>query len=334
MPLHSPLRWGVLGAARILHRMGPAFATTPGHQLIAVAGRRPAKLQEVGGKYPGVRLIADYDALLADPEIDAIYLPLPPSLHAEWGLKVAQAGKHLLIEKPVATSLADAEELDQAFAQRGLVWLDNTMWLHHPRTADMQQIIASGQLGVLARVTAAMSFNAKDLPPEDHRFNAHLGGGALLDVGWYCAGVCLWAFKSFPVEVWSQANMVNGVDRDVSAWCRFANGAMASFDASHHISMRRWFEVSGSEASMVCDDFTRPFNPEKVRFWTHSTGGKMAEHKCTPDTSEIPVLETFRRAIAGELNPRPFQQQALDTQRLVDTIRAAFSKNGAIYVVN
>ena len=318
------LRWGVLGASRMVRKMAP-FMNSAGHRLEVVSSRDAAKAARMATELSIPASVIGYDAVLTNPNIDAVYIPLPPNQHAEWTVKAAAAGKHVLCEKPLALNLQEANAMASACQQARVVLLDNTMWLFHPRTTAMRAILDTRELGEIGRVTAAVSFPAYNMARPDHRFERALGGGATYDILWYAISACLWAIQKQPTSVWARQELVGEVDEVVSAHLTFGEGQrqVGALDASYQLMTRRWFEVAGSHASLVCDDFTRPFDAAKVRFWTHGGNGKMAEHKCDPVPSEQAVMDTFLALVRDQQNRPAAIAPALATQRVLDNVLAA-----------
>jgi len=153
------VRWGILGTARIATKVAAAIHQAQGAQLSAIASRSADRAQQWQAEHKAERHYGSYQALLGDPEIDAVYIPLPPSLHAEWTIKAAQQGKHVLCEKPIAMSALEAREMVNACEHHNVQFMDGVMWYHHPRCKQMQDVIKQGQLGPLRRVTSAFTFN-------------------------------------------------------------------------------------------------------------------------------------------------------------------------------
>ena len=150
-----------------------------------------------------------YDALLSDPSLDAIYIPLPPSMHAEWTINAAKHGKHVLCEKPLSAKSDEATIMADACHQNGVQLMDGVMWVHHERTAMMKEKLAI--LGELRRVTAAFTFNWNTIPTGNIRAKAELGGGSLGDLGYYCARAILWAFEEMPQHGFSLPHVTKSV---------------------------------------------------------------------------------------------------------------------------
>ena len=179
-----PLGWGVIGATSYVAQKAvlPAIVASPRARLVAVASQRAA--DGGGAPFGAPRAYQSYTALLEDPEVEAIYVPLPNSLHREWVERAAAAGKHVLCEKPLAPTAADARAMAAACAAAGVTLLEAYMTPYHPRAQAIEALVASGRLGAL-RFGRAVFTGVLDRP-DDHRWRPEMGGGALLDVGIYC----------------------------------------------------------------------------------------------------------------------------------------------------
>ena len=219
------LRWGVLGAAHIANRaVLPAIAASGNGRLVAIASRDPKRAEAMAGPYRGVKVSESYDALLADPEVEAVYIPLVNSEHKRWTLRALQAGKHVLCEKPLATNALDAEVMaNQALASQRLL-MEAFMYRFHP---DMQAFV--DDLKDPIHVHASFGFALAD--QANHRLQAPLGGGALLDVGCYTISAARWILGE-PIEVIAAARIVRDVDLTVSVLLQFGGGQTASLWAS------------------------------------------------------------------------------------------------------
>jgi predicted dehydrogenase len=320
------IRWGVLGTAKIATKVAKAIREAPGAELAAVASRSGPRAESWAAQHGAGRAYGSYDELLADPELTAVYIPLPPSLHAEWTIRAAQAGKHVLCEKPLAASASEGREMIAACREHRVQLMDGTMWMHHPRTELMQAELTSGKLGPLRRVSAAFSANfLADAPPDNIRFQRELAGGALGDVGWYCVRAALWAFGELPERVQATARFFQEVDIDLSAWLWFREDRMAVFDCGFDTVWRKWFEVAGSLGSLVCDDFVNPWKTERPRFWLHDGQGQSTEHVAPPQIQEVRMIEHFgelvRKIIRDGAAPDDrWPRQSLETQVVCDAL--------------
>ncbi|WP_201742178.1 Gfo/Idh/MocA family protein [Mangrovicoccus ximenensis] len=251
----TDLRWGILGAAKFAREhMGPAIAMAPGGQLCALATSDPAKAAPFKAFAPGLRVHDSYDALLADPEIDAVYIPLPNSLHVEWSLKAMAAGKHVLCEKPMTMQ---ADEFDRLIAARdasGVLAAEGYMIVHHPQWQRVRALIAEGALGELWRIDGAFSFDNPDMA--NIRNQAAAGGGGLRDIGVYTLGCARFATGLEPEEIEARLRWENGVDTYARVNARFG-GADYSVFTSIRLSPRQEMTFHGTEGVLRV---TVPFN--------------------------------------------------------------------------
>lgn len=324
-----PLRFGVLGTGRITRRVGPAIARTAGAELSAVASRNATRAAAWAAEHGSPRSYGSYAELLDDPDLDALYIALPPTLHREWTIRAAERGLHILCEKPLATTLADAAEMAAACRQHEVQLVDGVMWVHTPRAAMMRSILDDGTLGPLRRVTSAFSFPA-DWGPNEIRYNPDLGGGSLLDLGWYCIGVTLWAFGALPSSVTGWAALEGGVDRSFSAMLHFEGGQVASFDCGFQTATRRWFEVAGRNGSLVCDDFTRPWTPEKARFWVHGDFGKATEHRSDPVIQDECLVAAFCHLATSGQADHSWADFAVNVQRVCEALLTSSCRGSSV----
>eukprot|EP00913_Durusdinium_trenchii_P028413 g26641.t1 len=293
-----PIRWGVMGTARIATKVAAAIRNAANAELSAIASRSIDKAVAWGNEHQAATHYRSYAELLDDPEIDAVYIPLPPSMHAEWTIAAVERGKHILCEKPTAMNSQEVEQMIAACAANNVQLMDGVMWVHHPRTADMRQALTAGELGTLRRVTSAFSFHWDVVPEDDLRLDRALGGGSMLDLGWYNIRATLWAFAEMPKRVWGTAEWYRDVDMSFSGTMWFDDNRMASFDCAFNTGMRKWFEVAGTTGSLVCDDFVHPWKAEKPRFWRNGTSGESDERISEPAIQETRMIENFSRILA------------------------------------
>ena len=220
----SDVRWGILGAAKFAREfMGPALTLAPGGHVAALATSDPAKAGAFRVFAPDLRVHGSFEALLADPDIDAVYNPLPNGLHGKWTRAALDAGKHVLCEKPFTANADEAREIADLAAKSGRVVMEAFHYRYHPMTLRTEQIIASGVIGKLQRVEAAFCF---PLPKfSDIRYNYPLAGGALMDAGCYAVHIVRTFGGSTPEVVSAQAKLRDRqIDRAMTAELRFAAG--------------------------------------------------------------------------------------------------------------
>ena len=321
------VRWGILSTAKIATRVGRAMKLGRNAELVAVASRTKQRAEDWAFEHGVERAYGSYQRLLEDESIDAIYLPAPPTLHAEWTIKAAECGKHVLCEKPLAANVEESIAMANACEANGVQLMDGVWWVHHERTPQMKRIIDDGSLGKLRRVTSAFSFNWETIPYDDIRAKKELAGGCLGDLGYYCIRAILWAFGDLPTKVFATARYEVGVDLNFSGLLWFEGERMASFDSAFDTGGRKWFEVAGTHASLVCDDFVIPWQAESARFWVHNASGKDAEHNVESAIQEVNMIERFSNIVrTGALEPQ-FTQDAINTMRVCDVLSESARRN-------
>jgi len=317
---NKTIRWGVLGTARIAEKVGKAIQAAQGSTLDAIASRSIDKAESWAKQYGVPKSYGTYEALLEDDAIDALYIPLPPSLHEEWTIRAAENGKHVLCEKPLAMNVSEAKHMADACRQHQVQLMDGVMWVHHPRTEQMQSSLNQNNLGNLRRFTSSFSFHWETVPLDDIRMQPEMGGGSLMDLGWYCVRATLWAFQTLPRRVWGTAQYLQGVDLNFSGVMWFDSDRIATFDSGFNCTARKWFEVAGTHGSLVCDDFTNPWNAAKARFWMHDSKGIPTEHMAEPKIQEVCMIENFTQAIISGQQNNHWSEDAIHTQQVCDLL--------------
>ena len=314
------VRWGILSTANIATKVGTAIHRADGAELVAIASRTQERAEAWAYEHNVPRAYGNYEGLLNDPDVDAIYIPTPPSMHAEWTIKAAEHGKHILCEKPLSVTADEAIAMADACQRNGVQLMDGVMWVHHKRTAEMRAIMDDGTLGRLRRVTAAFTFNWDTIPENNIRAKKEVGGGCLGDLGYYCVRAILWAFGDLPTQVFGTARDKVGVEFNLSGLLWFADERMASFDCGFDTGSRKWFEVAGTKGSLICDDFTVPWNAETARFWIHGTGGKDAEHRIEGCVQEVEMIERFSNIVRTGALDTHWPTVAINTMRVCDAL--------------
>src|SRR5579884_2878267 len=198
---YTPVRWGVISVANIgVKHVIPAMLAASNAQLVAVASRNPQRAMDIFQNMPDARIYGDYERLLADPEVEAIYIPLPNSLHAEWSIRALQAGKHVLCEKPLAVTAEQGANMLRAARERNLVLIEAFMYRFHPQIVWALEQVYNGRLGTIKLVRASFSFDVRPRP-HDIRLQASLAGGSLMDVGCYPLNLCRAVYRQTPLAV-------------------------------------------------------------------------------------------------------------------------------------
>ncbi|MEZ0094199.1 Gfo/Idh/MocA family protein [Streptacidiphilus sp. EB129] len=257
----APLRIGVLGCSAIAWRRAiPAVIGCRRTELTAVASRDPDKARRFAGQFD-CAAAAGYRELLARDDVDAVYLPLPASLHVPWGLEVLRAGKHLLVEKPAAETAAGARELARAAAEGGLVLRENFTFLHHSQHRAVQDLLAAARIGELRSLSAAFCF--PPLPADDIRYRADLGGGALFDAGVYPlrAAQLLLGDGLTVTGATLRIDTDRGVDIAGQALLRSADGVLVDIAFGFEHAYGSWYSLWGSTGRLHLD---RAFTPPET----------------------------------------------------------------------
>ena len=289
----------MLGAASIADSdVMPAISASSNGRLVAIASRDPVRARALGAKHLVAHVGAGYDEVLADPEVDAVYIPLHHSAQKEWTLRAAAAGKHVLCEKPLAMDASEAEEMGVAAERAGVLLMEAFMYRFHPVPREFVAGLRDPM-----HVSATFGFTLRD--PDNFRLRKELGGGALLDVGCYTVSVARWILGE-PVGVAASAHLSEGpggVDMTISAWLRFASGATASV----------WASFEGPEEQELTvvtkggrERLERPFsqmepNPYQLMvesFGRSVLGGYPVELPVADSVANMRVLDSIREAAA------------------------------------
>ncbi len=288
------IRWGVLGVASIaLRAVIPAIQRARNGRLVAVASRTPDRADETARRL-GVRAHGSYEALLGDPEVDAVYIPLPNSLHRAWTLRAAAAGKHVLCEKPLALSAGECREMIAGCRARGVRLMEAFMYRFHPRTARVAQLVAEGTLGEARLVRAAFTFAVRE-PRRNIRFRPDLGGGALYDVGCYAVNVSRMLLGE-PAEAFAWGEVgESGVDEVAAGLLRFDDRRTAVVDAGLRLARREEVEVVGTEGRLLVPN---AFLPGTADAEIHLFRGPERTVETIPGTEQYQrMVEAFGDAV-------------------------------------
>jgi predicted dehydrogenase len=301
MAVARTLRWGFLGAARITRALVPALRAAQGHELVAVASRSIDKAREHAAQWQIPRAIGSYEELLASPDIDIIYNPLPNSLHAEWTIRAAEAGKHVLCEKPLALTVDEVDRIAAASRRAGVVVAEAFMYRHHPQTLRIKQLIESGAIGEVHLVRGAFTFNLDR--PGDVRRDLALGGGSIWDVGCYPISLTRFVAGAEPTVVFGHAIYgPTGIDEGFAGQLMFGDALHAQFDSGFRAPFRTHAEIVGSTGAI---QITRPFKPTHEETVIVNRGDRVEEIYVTShEELYLPEIEDLGRAILEGTPPR------------------------------
>ncbi|HLO34322.1 MAG TPA: Gfo/Idh/MocA family oxidoreductase [Anaerolineales bacterium] len=325
----SPIRIGVLGAAAIV----PQALTRPARivteaQIVAIAARDPERAAAFARKHHIPRTHQTYRSLLDDPDIDAIYNPLPNSLHAEWTIRALKAGKHVLCEKPFASNAEEAEAMARTAHETGLVLSEAFAYRYHPLARRVEEIIASGELGKVQRIEAQFCFL---LPSTNNiRFKYELAGGALMDCGCYPVSLIRFLAQAEPKVESAQARLfAPQVDRQMSAELSFADGRTAHLicDLLSPKLFRSSLKVQGDSGKL---QVINPYHPHWFNWLSwHGRNGSHSGHVRGENVYAL-QLRAFVRAIRGEIKLNTDPADAVSNMNVIDAIyeKAGLKRRG------
>ena len=322
------VRWGVISTARIgTGKVIPGLQRSTLGEVVAIASRDAGAARAAADSLEIPRAHGSYEALLADPDVDAVYIPLPNHLHMDWSIAALRAGKHVLCEKPIALTSADAERMAEVAEASGRLLMEAFMYRHHPSWLAALDLVRSGRIGRLMAVDSWFSFWLDD--PSDIRSVPAYGGGALFDIGCYCVNLSRLLFGGEPHDVSAmiERDPALGVDITTSGTMAF-EGGLASFTCSTRVEDDQRVHIYGTEGRISIDI---PFNippelPTRIRI---TTGRR------PPDAWATEVLElapadpyacegdAFAAAILeGRPAPVPMRD-AIANMRVIERLREA-----------
>lgn len=295
----TPVRWGVLGVASIATgRALPPLAGSPHITIAAIASRSEAKAQAAARDLGIPRAYGSYEELLADPTIEAVYIPLPINLHAEWTVRALNAGKHVLCEKPLAPTLAEVKRMQQAARDADRLLAEAFMLFSHPRIRALRTFVREGAIGRLGSVQ--FSFSNPNLDPANIRNRPETGGGALLDKGCYTLALARYLFDAEPDAVVAASDIDPdfGIDTLTAGMMRFGRG-MASIDTSSALVVHQRLVALGTEGSLSLDmpATPDPFQPTVLQIVDRS--GMRTRRQWEPCNQYRLMFEEVSMAIRG-----------------------------------
>ncbi len=252
------LRWGLLSTARINSALIPPIRASARGELAAVASRDAANAEAYAKEWAIPKAYGSYEAMLAADDIDVVYLSLPNHLHAEWTMKCVAAGKHVLVEKPFALTLAEAEQMIAAAHRAGKIIAEAFMYRHHPQTLKAKELVAGGAIGDVSLVRGSFSFTIAR--GSDPRLDPGMGGGSLWDVGCYPMSLAQYIFGEKPEAAFGWQTLdAHGIDGVFVGQLRYSGGRLAQLDSSFYLPFRTHAEIAGSQGTIT---LTMPFKPD------------------------------------------------------------------------
>ncbi|KAJ6829541.1 oxidoreductase [Iris pallida] len=349
----NPIRFGIIGCAEIARKLARAIGLAPNADIIAVGSRSKNKarrfIADNGLSVDYVTAYGSYEEVLEDSRVDAVYLPLPTSLHVRWATAAAGKGKHVLLEKPTALCVSDLDRILEACEAGGVQFMDSTMWMHHPRTGKMTELLADPtRFGQLRTVNSIFSFSANpDFLQNDIRVKPDLDAlGSLGDAGWYCIRSILWAADyQLPSKAIALHNPVfnpAGVLLSCSSSLIWDDGKLATFHCSflEHLTME--VTAVGSRGTLHLSDFVIPFEENSANFSFASDSGfnelvtgwqrLPSQHVVATDLpQEARMVSEFARMVgeiknSGSKPVSKWPEITRKTQLVVDAVKTSIDK--------
>jgi predicted dehydrogenase len=312
------VRWGILGNANIARKaLIPAIKDAKNAELTAIASRS-GFAEKAAAELKIEKHYGSYESLLDDPDIDAVYIPLPNALHAEWVKKAAQARKHVLCEKPAALDAAQAAEMIDVCREQGVHFMEAFMYQFHPQHEKVKEIIASGEIGQVRLMRSRFSFKIAD--PQNIRLDRTLGGGCLYDVGCYCIHSSRNILGAEPKRAYAQAHLdENGVDITTAGMLTFDGGVEALFDCSFETSAQEYYEVIGDQGNI---EVYGPYRPDKNpngkgRIVVNTENGEKKEWFVSGDQYTLQV-EHFSECVLNDTAPIYTGEQTVQNMKVID----------------
>ena len=332
------IRWGILGNATIARKCVIGAIQKSRNGLIhALATRTPADAAEVIAKNRIRNVYDDYDAVLADPAVDAVYVPLPNYLHLPWTLKALSAGKHVLCEKPLACNVGEAREMAARAKDTGLLLMEAFMYRFHPRSRRIKQKIDQGVVGKPCLIRSAFCYHMDDeifQSGGNARLKSDMGGGALLDVGCYSVSVTRWFFGTEPTAVQAQAVYhPAGVDIHLVGSLRFEDNQLAVLEASFISALQQTYTVVGSDGAIdLPHDAFIPWEKDAV-YTLRKTDDEVGAEQVIQGADEYQLMvEHFSDAVLGRTELDVTPDDSIANMRVLDALSKAAKTGKTVYL--
>ncbi len=316
----QPLRWGLLSTARINKALIPPLQLSKRNTLLAVGSRSQEKADAYAREQKIKRAYGSYASLLADPEIDVIYNPLPNHLHTEWSIKALEAGKHVLCEKPLALTLAEVDAMTAASSRTGKLIAEAFAYRAHPHMRKIKEIINSGKLGKIKMVHGSFTFVMTKA--DDIRWDPAMGGGALWDIGCYPVSFTRTVLGTEPIEAFGwQVTSPSGIDEIFSGQLRFPGDIYFQVDCSFKIPEHVFMEIVGDEGTL---NIPQPFNTAARKNLYLTRDGKTSTIVVKGPDPYLAEVENFADAILlGKLPATTLADSRFNTAAILALLESA-----------
>lgn len=310
------LKWGVLGCSGFARRRSvPAMLLTPSVELIGVASRSKDKAEKFSAQFSLPKTYESYQQLIDDPEIEAVHIPLPNSMHCDWAIAAIEKGKHVLAEKPFATDISQLHKVVEQGKSAGLKVMEAFMWPFHPQHRKAKELIAQGAIGKVRLVRASFTYLLKQ--NTGIRLDRELGGGSLLDVGCYPVSSARYYFDAEPVSISARGTIhpEHGVDTEIHAFLEFPDGT-AIIDCGFHLPYRTDLEVVGETGRIY---FPRAWQPhDEATIYLNEE-----EIVLPPANHYVNLFDHFSTAVLNDSNLQFDGEDAIKQMEVLNAIKEA-----------
>lgn len=320
---HNPIRWGIISAANIgVKAVAPAIRASSNGKLVAIGSRNPQQAAEKYSFAPEARILSDYQSIIEDPNIDAIYNSLPNGLHAEWTIKALQVGKHVLCEKPLAVTAQEGKTMMDVAQANNVLLMEAFMYRFHPQIQWALQQVRAGVIGPVRLVRASFAFDIRS-KPDDIRLKPELAGGSLMDVGCYTVNFCHAVYGQMPQVVAARIHIATpgGVDMATNAVLDYGNGNFGLIDCSFELPTRQIAEIIGEGGTIT---IPVPFTPGTASVTAFVIkNGQMSEQTFQPVDQYQLEVEHFDHCIQTGQEPSFRLSETLENMATIEAIYKA-----------
>lgn len=320
--MSAKIRWGIISTAKIGRtRVAPAIQQSSNGVVAAVASRDLNNARQYADELNIPKAYGSYEELIADPEIDAIYNPLPNSEHALWSIRCAEAGKPTLCEKPLASDAAEAKTMVDAFIQRGVLFTEGFMYRFHPQTQRVKQLVDAGDLGDLQVMMSSFTFSLSD--ETNIRLSKPLAGGSLMDVGCYCINVMRFMTGEEPVsgKAIQHIGASSGVDEKFSGVLVFPSGMFGHFDSGVRSHFSNQYDIRGSKGRVFVGESFVP-GADATTIMHHWSADGLQTYRIEPANQYTLMVEDFADALLNQREPRFGPYDGVANMQVIDMLKA------------
>jgi xylose dehydrogenase (NAD/NADP) len=333
----STIKWGILGNATIARKcVIPAIFSSANGRVYALASRNPENAEALAEKYRISRLYSNYESVIEDNQVNAVYVPLPNHLHKEWAIKALEAGKHVLCEKPLACNAAEAIEMAQVASKNGLHLMEALMYRFHPRNKTIHKMVSQGKIGAprLVRVSFCFHIEEEILKRKENARLKKKGGGTLLDVGCYGVSIARWVMGENPESVQAAAYFNDeGVDIHTAGVLYFRNKGLATIEASFISALQQTYTIVGTEGSFeLPHDAFIPWEKDTTYFY-RGKNEEIGKQEVIPGADEYRLMvEHFSDVVIHGVSPLFETTDSIQNMRVLDALAESARSGGRVVI--